>query len=100
MSNNIPQKTRQEVYDRADYRCEICGDIRIDGIHHVIKRRHRNHRAEALILLCPKCHRLAEQEHKLGRKLKLRLQRYYEGEGYSEDKIRRLMGGRLYFEEG
>lgn len=58
----IPQKVRDFVYKRDNYRCRRCG--REDGltIHHIEKRSlGGDHNPKFLITLCwEPCHRLAE----------------------------------------
>jgi hypothetical protein len=97
MPNRIPQKTRREVIERADRRCELCGQAG-GSIHHIIPRRHRNHRAEALILLCGSGHREAEEERdkdSLHQQLKVSLQELYL-KYYSRTMAFQLLGGRFY----
>ena len=121
MANRIPAKIRKKVMERADYKCEICGNTKGLEMHHIIKRRKKIHREETLILVCGPvlmpwtCHSRLERESDLGLLYKLDLQRYYrnelieaknflEDEGFSEignveKMVRDLMGGRLYSEK-
>ena len=101
MANKIPPKTREKVYERAWFKCEICNSISGLQIHHITGR--HSHRLENLMLLCWNCHHGTKGVHgKKGRELDLRLKRdlqhHYKDQGYSEDKIRQLMGGKLYKE--
>lgn len=98
MPNKIPNDIRQEVYERAGFACELTGRRRGLTIHHIVPRRHRNHRKEALILLSPYMHEAVERErgkNSLHQQLKIGLQMIYTDK-YDEDKARELMGGRLY----
>ena len=60
--SEIPAKTRQVIYDRADWRCEVqipqaCGTgIRAMAIHHRKLRRAKDHSVPNLLLLCKGCH--------------------------------------------
>ena len=100
MPNKIPEPNRKEVIERADGRCEVCGAEGAE-IHHVIPRRKRIHRVETLILLCgpvtfkDTCHYKAHNAD-LKDELRQDLQEHYRQQGYKEDEIRELMGGRLY----
>lgn len=54
-------------------------------------------------MLCPDCHRgtngvHGKNGHILDLKLKLKVQNIYSMTDFSEDDIRKLMGGRLYIE--
>ena len=102
MPNRIPQKTRQAVYNRANYACELCGNTTmIDGIHHIIPRRKGIHREETLILSCKRCHDIAENDaNGFQKQLQVSLQKFYASLGYTENETRRLMGGKLYLYEG
>jgi len=106
MPNKIPEKVKQQIHERADKRCEHCGTSNLNncgqvpaGIHHIIPRRKRVHRTETLILLCSQCHTRAEQGY-FGKQLRLRLQQHYRLKGYSEKRVRELMGGKSYLREG
>ena len=101
MPNIIPKKYRQAVYRRSECRCEICGSTKGCQIHHIVKRRHRIHTPENLILLCWDCHHGTYGVHgkygkQLDLKLKKRLQQRYFMQGKSEEEVRKLMGGKLY----
>ena len=102
MPNEIPKKIRKQVKERADGYCEWCGQkAQILEIHHIIKRRKGIHRPETLIVLCGPvtfkgtCHYRAENKD-FGHRLKLALQQHYRLKGYSEEEVRRLMGGKIY----
>ena len=60
MPNPIPAKVRQQVYDRADWRCELqipeaCGTGAM-AIHHRKLRRSKDHSLPNLLLICLGCH--------------------------------------------
>lgn len=60
MGANIPNATRQMVYQRDGYRCALCDDRRGLQIHHVVKRSQGGTNLEHnLITLCWKCHAVA-----------------------------------------
>lgn len=102
MPNEIPPAIREFVYNRARNKgtnlaiqCERCGSLQIDGIHHIIPRVNGIHRPETLILLCWKCHKKATNG-KLQYELLWDLQRYYFRQGHDKEKVKELMGGKLY----
>lgn len=43
MPNKMPEESRQEVYERSNRQCEICGGVDGLQIHHIIPRRKRIH---------------------------------------------------------
>jgi len=58
---NISEKTRMEVLERDDHRCQVCDKDSNLHLHHLIKRRNGgDHSAENLITLCASCHRHIE----------------------------------------
>lgn len=93
-----------EIMERANYRCELCGSGNMVEIHHLLGgsgRRKQQERKETLMALCYECHRGTWGIHgkygnQLDIKLKQELQDYYFSKGKDEDEVRRLMGGRLY----
>lgn len=101
MPNQIPQKTRQEVYERAtpiystQPACELTGQINGLEIHHITGR--HSHRPENLILLTKALHAETEQdmsETSLRRQLQIGLQELYL-KYYDENTARELLGGKL-----
>lgn len=88
------------VSQRANGRCEVCGRGGRLELHHILRRKVPA-TVENCIMLCYECHRGTKgihgrDGHKLDRELKINLQLKYERQGFSEDEVRRLMGGRLY----
>ena len=79
----------------ADYMCQL---------HHIIggNGKRKQHENEfSLILLCWNCHHGTYGIHgregkELDLKLKRQLQERYFNQGYTENEVRRLMGGKLY----
>ena len=92
------KKVRKAVELRAGGRCELCGRRAME-LHHIISgngKRQQHEREETCIMLCDCCH----DHTRLGDTLKHKLQSYYFGQGYSEDEVRKLMGGKLYLKDG
>lgn len=95
----------QEVKERDNYTCQACYGPG-EEIHHIIygrgkRKEHEN--IDSLILLCRQCHRgtngvHGKNGHKLNMRLKRALQAKYFKQGYSEEEVRELMGGRLYWQ--
>jgi len=55
--NPVSSQTRQEVLDRAGYRCERCRESGILHLHHILRRSQGgSHDASNLLALCPQCH--------------------------------------------
>ena len=100
----IPQKIRQAVYDRANRICERCGNTKALQCHHIVKKSQGGLDIEDnIILLCWNCHHgtkgvHGKKGHKVDLELKLRLQNKYYNKGCSEEKVRELMGRKLYIE--
>lgn len=91
------KKLFESVIERANGQCEVCGGRGAD-IHHTIfgnGKRKQHETYESLILLCMNCHHLAHSTE-LNYKLKKQVQEEYFNQGYSEDEVRKMMGGRLY----
>lgn len=95
----------QAVLERSKGLCEVCGAMDYNvQLHHIIKgrgKRKEHETTESIILLCWDCHRGTYGVHgREGKELDLRLKRQlqdkYFSQGYSEDEIRKLMGGKLY----
>ena len=58
---DIPNNIRNLVYERDNYKCQICGRKNNLHIHHVIKRANGgDHSLDNLITLCSSCHRHIE----------------------------------------
>ncbi|MBO8161309.1 MAG: hypothetical protein H0Z24_06690 [Thermosipho sp. (in: Bacteria)] len=96
------KKIYEKVKERANGRCENC--FRYIGekgeLHHILGGRGKRQiyeREETCIMLCKNCHDHKNQD--LIKKLKLKLQSYYFQQGYTEDEVRELMGGRLYLND-
>lgn len=103
MSHQIPAKLRKQVYERSNMLCENCTGHEGLNIHHIIKRStwRETERIESLILLCYKCHHdnIENGNGNLRKRLKLDLQAKYFAMGYTELRVRILMGGMIYEEE-
>lgn len=64
--SDIPAAVRDEVLDRDDYRCTVCGLRGTIEVHHVIPRSRafsveNVHDANNLTCLCPACHQACTQ---------------------------------------
>lgn len=89
-------------------RCAVCGRYGLVERHHIIHGRGKRRQCEtekSVIDLCSDCHRGTYGVHgKYGKALdtmlKRKLQTSYFKEGYSEEEIRELMGGKLVLDEG
>ena len=63
MPNPVPRENRQQVMDRADWRCEVqipqsCGTgINTFALHHRKLRRSKDHSVANLLFICEGCHR-------------------------------------------
>ena len=58
---DIPERTRETVFSRDQYKCRICGKDTSLDIHHIIKRINGgSHDIDNLITLCKSCHRAIE----------------------------------------
>ena len=91
-----------DIYERANYQCELCGSTTGLQKHHIVKRSQLGKDNPAnLILLCWHCHHSTTGVHgregnKLDLQLKAGLEWYYRQSMDNEKKLRQLMGGRLY----
>ena len=91
------------VISESNHQCEVCGDLGVD-LHHLIGgrgKRTQHQNQYSVILLCKECHQGTYGIHgKFGRPLdidlKLQLQDKYKSLGYTQEQIRKLMGGRIY----
>lgn len=94
----------KKVVERSKGQCEVCGSNQGIELHHILSgsgRRRQQERYETIIALCFECHRgtygvHGRDGHKLDLKLKRRLQEEYYRQGYKENEVRELMGGKLY----
>nr|DAQ66447.1 MAG TPA: HNH endonuclease, GmR87, NESG, Structural Genomics.6A [Caudoviricetes sp.] len=85
--------------------CLVCGREGTVHRHHIIHGRGKRKQQEtpySVIPLCPACHSQVhgKQGHALDTWLKQRLQALYFAEGYTEEEVRRLMGGKLVLKDG
>lgn len=86
--------------DRYCIRCGRVGSIPLHR-HHLIAgngRRKACETEESVIDLCYECHTFIHsgKGSEYWKKLKLELQKKYFAKGYSEDEVRKLMGGKIY----
>lgn len=87
--------------------CVNCKRYGIVERHHVVHGRGKRRECEtpeSVVYLCPLCHRGSrgvhgKGGHALDLRLKRELQTLYFAEGYSEQEVRRLMGGKLILDE-
>lgn len=99
----MDNKIVQAVLERSKGLCEVCYSPG-QHLHHIIGghgRRTQHETRESVVLLCMNCHVGTRGVHgRLGReldlKLKKKLQEIYFNQGYTEQEVRRLMGGKLY----
>lgn len=97
------KKIAPKVLERSSGLCKACSSSGTE-LHHCIggsgkRKQHQNE--YSVVLLCFECHRGTHGVH--GRegkaidiKLKTQLQDTYFNQGYSEDEVRKKMGGRMY----
>lgn len=98
------KKIVQAVLERSQGLCEWCGNSEMVQLHHIINgngKRKQHESVESVIALCWTHHHGTMGVHgregkELDRTLKIKLQETYKEQGYSEDEIRRMMGGKLY----
>lgn len=91
------------VLEKSHGLCKNCSSYGTE-LHHIISgsgKRKQHQNEHSVILLCSECHRGQNGVHGkngniLNIKLKQDLQELYFEQGYSEDKVREKMGGRLY----
>ena len=84
--------------------CYVCGRSGSLEKHHIIHghgKRKACETRESLVDICYNCHKLVHDTEKsdLDIDLKLQLQDIYFQKGYSEEQVRKLMGGKLYSEK-
>lgn len=82
---------------RECYVCQRVGDMRKHHIIHGRGKRKACETRESLVDICYDCHRLVHSRNgaHLDKCLKLHLQEIYFKKGYTEEEVRRLMGGKL-----
>ena len=88
--------------------CTICGSNYLVEEHHIVHGRGKRKYCEteqSKVYLCYEHHRgtfgvHGRAGHELDIRLKLELQLKYFGMGYDTEKVRMLMGGKLYLREG
>lgn len=90
------KKIVKALKERTRGLCEICGNVGHDP-HHIFggSRRKSTERIECMAYLCRNCHRLLHDKGYGNRKLKLKSQSELAKMGYSEDEIRKIVGGKL-----
>lgn len=97
-------KLYEEVLKRSGFACEVCGAMGHLEVHHIIGgfgKRKQHESKESLIVLCWDCHQGTYGTHgregrALNLKLKRNLQETYFNQGYAENEVRRMMGGKIY----
>lgn len=98
-------KDYQKIIKRCKGRCENCGGMNGEvQMHHIVSgngKRKQHENIDSIICLCWDCHHGTQGVHgkngrELNLKLKVKLQETYFKQGYSEEEVRKLMGGKLY----
>lgn len=99
----MDKKIYKLVHDRANGICAVCHQYYGNELelHHILRRKIEA-TTDNCIMICPKDHRgtngvHGKNGHILDLKLKIRLQNTYFNLNYTEDEVRKLMSGRLYF---
>lgn len=93
----------KEVMKRANGKCECCGRRTELSLHHAVSgrgKRQKHESVESCFGLCWHCHQGPDGVHnnrELDIEFKLITQDRYRQQGKTDDEIRELMGGRLYF---
>ena len=88
-----------DIYERANYECEICDGVKGLQKHHIVKRSQLGpDTPENIILLCWDCHHGNEGIHgrdgnEFDRQLRAGLEQHYLRNDY--DNVKKLMGGKL-----
>ena len=101
MKHKVSKELAQAVIDRSGGNCEICGSHYGCQIHHIV-RRSVPPTEDNLIMLCWS-HHLGTygvhgmRGHKFDVELKKNLQAKLFDDGHSEEEVRKMMGGMLYF---
>lgn len=92
------------VEERSENLCELCEGNYMVQFHHIISGKGKRKECEteqSVIALCWDCHHgdfgvHGMNGHQLELKLKLGLQGKYFDMGKTDDKVRKLMGGKIY----
>jgi len=100
----MDKKIVQAVLERSKGLCEICGSSDRVQLHHIVNgrgKRKQHETVDSVIALCYAHHHGLYGVHgkngaKFNLALKKKLQKTFFKKGYSEDEVRRLMGGKLY----
>ena len=93
----IDPKIIEAVKKRSYGLCELCGRMG-EQYHHIFGgngRRKPTERVECISHLCAKCHNNLHDKGIGNRYLKLKSQSELASNGYSEDEIRKIVGGKL-----
>lgn len=98
------KERHQKVVERSKGLCELCYSPYMVQHHHIIHGKGKRMQCEtvySLIALCYEHHHGTNGIHgkngrKLDLKLKRRLQEEYYRQGYKENEVRELMGGKIY----
>ena len=98
------KKVYNKVLERSEGLCEVTGCNRMVQLHHIFfgnGKRVLCESVEACIMLCWDMHEGTKgvhgrDGHELDLKLKRMAQQRYFDEGYSEDEVRKITGGRIY----
>ena len=94
----LDSKLREAVKHKAGYCCELCGRGGEHQVHHIFGgngRRRKTERIECLAYLCINCHNKLHSNGIGNKGLKLKSQNELASKGYSEDEIRKIVGGKL-----
>ena len=100
----MKEEVVQAVLRRSKGLCEVCHSPKMVQLHHIVggngkRKQHEN--KYSVIALCYDCHHGTYGVHgregkELDLKLKLELQKKYFSMGYTEEEVRKMMGGKLY----
>lgn len=93
----IDPKLIEQINKRSYGLCELCGRIG-EQYHHIYGgngRRKLTERVECMAHLCASCHNLLHDIGENNRYLKLKAQSELSSNGYSDDEIRKIVGGKL-----
>lgn len=98
------KKIAEEVLERSNGLCEVCGADYMCQLHHIIGgrgKRTQHQNKFSVINLCWYCHHSNNGVHgmngrKLDLKLKKQLQDTYFSQGHAEGEVRKMMGGKIY----
>lgn len=100
----MDKKIVQAVLERSNGLCEVCGGNYLVQLHHLVGgngKRKVHETVESVKALCWYCHYGTNGWHgknsiPIKTTLRKQLQEEYKNQGYKENEIRRMMGGRLY----